>query len=156
MISHFVQEKTNCWNQYLKYVLFGYNTSVNETTNQSPFYLLHGYHPKSIFDYNLISTDTAPEILNELEKLNNIRDELPKLLEEKFQKNKKHYDSRRKQIKFIVGEKVLVKTENKGSFKIVRQISEVTYVVEITKNGQLINDYKHVSQLKKFKHREIK
>ncbi|KAF0705235.1 Retrovirus-related Pol polyprotein, partial [Aphis craccivora] len=109
--------------------------------------------------------DTAPEILNELEKLNNIRDELPKLLEEKFQKNKKHYYSRRKQIKFIVGEKVLVKTENKGSkfayryggpFKIVRQISEVTYVVEITKNGQLINDYKHVSQLKKFKHREIK
>jgi len=165
MISHFVQEKTNCWNQYLKYVLFGYNTSVNETTNQSPFYLLHGYHPKSIFDYNLISTDTAPEILNELEKLNNIRDELPKLLEEKFLKNKKHYDSRRKQIKFIVGEKVLVKTENKGSkftyryggpFKIIRQISEVTYVVEITKNGQLINDYKHVSQLKKFKNRETK
>ncbi|KAL4153562.1 hypothetical protein QTP88_001395 [Uroleucon formosanum] len=165
MISHFVQEKTNCWNQYLKYVLFGYNTSVNETTNQSPFYLLHGYHPKSIFDYNLISTDTAPEILNELEKLNNIRDELPKLLEEKFLKNKKHYDSRKKQIRFVVGEKVLVKTENKGSkfayryggpFKIVRQISDVTYVVEITKNGHLINDYKHVSQLKKFKIREIK
>jgi len=64
--------------------------------NQSPFYLLHGYHPKSIFDYNLISTDTAPKMLNEFEKLNNIRDELPKLLEEKFEKNRKHYDSHKK------------------------------------------------------------
>jgi len=165
MISHFVQQQTKTWHQYLKYVLFGYNSSVNETTNYSPFYLLHGYHPKSIFDYNFISTDTSPDILNELVQLNNIRDELPKLLEEKFIKNKKYYDLHKKMIKFQPGEKALVKVENKsskfmyrysGPFKIIRQISDVTYVVEIIKNGQIVNDYKHVSQLKKFKEREQK
>ncbi|KAE9522533.1 hypothetical protein AGLY_017069 [Aphis glycines] len=69
--------------------------------------------------------ETSSEILLELEKLKNIRDELPKLLADRFI----------------------------GPFKIIKQISDVTYVIEIIKNGQLVNEYKHVSQLKKFKER---
>jgi len=162
MISHFVQDKPTKWNLYLKYVLFAYNTSINDTTKNTPFYLLHGYNPKSIFDHNFISTDTSPEILLELEKLKNIRDELPKLLADRYLKNKKHYDSNKVQVKFNVNEKVLIKDENRkskfayrfiGPFKIIKQISDVTYVVEIIKNGQLVNEYKHVSQLKKVKER---
>jgi len=74
---------------------------------------------------------------------NNIGDELPKLLEEKFLKNKKHYDSRKKQIRFVVGEKLLVKIENKGSKFAYRYKYQMLHT-------KLINDYKNVSHLKKF------
>jgi len=107
MISHFVQEQPKKWSLYLKYVLFAYNTATNDTTKNTPFYLLHGFNPKSIFDHNFISTDTSPEILLELEKLKIIRDELPKLLADKYLKNKKHYDSNKLQVKFKVNEKVV-------------------------------------------------
>jgi len=163
MISHFVQEEPNKWNKYLKYVLFAYNTANNETTKYSPFYLLHGYHPQSIFDYNFINTDTLPDILLELKILKKVSDKLPEIINEKVLKNKKHYDLHKTPVNFDPGEKVLVKTENRkskfsyryiGPFKIIRKISDVTYVVEIIKNGLLINDYKHVNQLKKYKERE--
>jgi len=162
MISHFVQEQPRKWSLYLKQVLFAYNTSVNDTTKFTPFYLLHGYHPKSIFDHNFISTDTSHEILLELEKLKNIRDELPKILEKRYLKNKKHYDTSKIHTTFELGERVLIKSENKtskfayrynGPFKIIKQISDVTYVVEMVKNGQLVNEYKHISQLKKYNER---
>ncbi|CAI6356596.1 unnamed protein product [Macrosiphum euphorbiae] len=162
MISHFVQEQPNKWSLHLKYVLFAYNTAINDTTKNTPFYLLHGYNPKFIFDHNFISTETSPEILLELEKLKNIRDELRKLLADRYLKNKKHYDSNKVQVKFKLNEKVLIKDERRkskfayrynGPFKIMKQVSDVTYVVEIIKNGQLVNEYKHVSQLKKYKER---
>ncbi|KAL4127170.1 hypothetical protein QTP88_011368 [Uroleucon formosanum] len=38
MISHFVQEKPQNWSQIIKYLLFGYNSSKNETTGYSPFF----------------------------------------------------------------------------------------------------------------------
>lgn len=67
-------------------------------------------------------------------------------------------------ITFHPGEKVLIKTpvrNNKfsyrfeGPFTIIKGISNNAYLVEIIKNGQLIKDYKHVSQIKKFKIRNI-
>jgi len=91
-------------------MLFACNTSINDTTKNTPFYLLHGYNPKSIFDR---STETSSEILLELEKLKNIQDELPKLLADRYLKNKKHYDSNKVQVKFDVDEKVLIKDENR-------------------------------------------
>lgn len=86
----------------------------------------------------------------------------PSFWKKKYLKNKEHYDLHKKVIQFQVGEKILVKTENKtskfgyrytGPFTIIRQILDVTYVVEIMKNRQLKNYYKHVNQLKKFKER---
>lgn len=70
MISHFVQEKTQTWSQMIKYVLFGYNTSKNETTGYTStlFFLHHGYNPKSVFDFNIIETNIQPDVLTEIKK----------------------------------------------------------------------------------------
>ena len=73
MVSHFVKKKPNTWSQFIKYVLFGYNSSTNETTGYSPFFLLHAYNPTSIFDFNLVESNIQPDILLEIEKINEIR-----------------------------------------------------------------------------------
>jgi len=162
MISHFVQEKPQTWSQIIKYVLFGYNSSINETTGYSPFFLLHAYHPKSIFDFNIVETSVQPDILIEIDKINDIREKLPEILEKQFIKNKKYYDKNKNEIQFLPNEKVLVKTFKKnnkfsfryeGPYKIKKQISDNTYLVEVIRNGQLENVYKHVSQIKKFRER---
>jgi hypothetical protein len=162
MISHFVQDKNQTWPQMIKYVLFGYNSSKNETTGFTPFYLLHGYNPKSLFDFNIIETTIQPDILIEIEKINKVKNELPKILEKKFNMNKKYYDQHKSNVIFMPREKVLIKTPIKnnkfsyiyeGSFTIIQKISDGTYLIEIIKNGQLVQDYKHVSQIKKFKAR---
>jgi len=90
----------------LTYVLFAYNTANNETTKYSPFYLLHGYHPQSIFDYKFINTDTSPDILSKFKILTNVRDKLPEIINEKVLKNKKHYDLHKTLVNFDPGEKV--------------------------------------------------
>ena len=120
MISHYVQEKPKTWSQIIKYVLFGYNSSKNETTGYSPFYLLHAYHPKSIFDFNIVETNVQPDILMEIDKINDIRNKLPTILEKQYLKNKKYYDKNKNEIQFLPNEKVLVKTfkkNNKFSFR---------------------------------------
>lgn len=162
MISHFVQEKPQKWSQIIKYVLFGYNSSKNETTGYSPFFLLHAYHPKSIFDFNIVETNVQPDILIEIDKINDVRNKLPTILEKQFLKNKQYYDKNKNEVQFLTNEKVLVKTfknNNKfsfrydGPYKIIKKISDNTYLVEVIRNGQLENVYKHVSQIKKFRER---
>lgn len=98
-----------------EYVMFAYNSAVNKTTKYSPFFLLHGYRPKSIFDCNFVKTDIEHGILIELEKLNEVRACIPNYLQLHNTKNKRIYDLHKKYVEFIVGEMVLVKAETKKS-----------------------------------------
>lgn len=68
------------------------------------------------------------------------------ILKGKFRINKKYYDQH----------KIPVRNNTfsyhfEGSYTIIKNISDNTYLVEVTKNGQFTQDYRHVSQLKKFK-----
>jgi len=38
MISNFVQEQLEKWYLYLNYMLFAYNTAINDTTKNTQFY----------------------------------------------------------------------------------------------------------------------
>jgi len=58
--------------------------------------------------------------LIEIDKINDIRNKLPEILEKQFIKNKKYYDKNKNEIQFLPNEKVLVKTikkNNKFSFR---------------------------------------
>lgn len=161
MLSHFVQEKPQNWTQYLSYTLFAYNSAKN-VTGYSSFYLLHGFEPNQIFEFNIVPTNTTPDIIHELEKLQTVRNQLPNILKTKFEISKKYHDKNKTIVNFEIGEKVLLRIPVKnskfqyrfyGPCEIVKKISENTYLVQVTKNGKLTVDYKHVSQIKKFHQR---
>ena len=42
------------WDQYIQGILFGYRTSVSASTNESPYFLLFGRHPRLPLDVSLL------------------------------------------------------------------------------------------------------
>lgn len=50
------------WNVYLPYVTFAYNTSLHSSTNEIPFYLMHGRDPVLLIQLKLgqIDFETLP------------------------------------------------------------------------------------------------
>ncbi|KAL1463821.1 hypothetical protein WDU94_015530 [Cyamophila willieti] len=58
MLSHFVDTDGKKWDQYVNWVCHAYNSTKHASTNQSPFYLLHGYEPRSTIDLTLLPSDT--------------------------------------------------------------------------------------------------
>ena len=46
MLSKKVQEDGSDWDLHLPYVLFAYRASIQESTEESPFFLLHGRDPR--------------------------------------------------------------------------------------------------------------
>ena len=45
MLASYVHQKPTSWPEFLKYVVFAYNTSVHASTKETPFYLLYGHDP---------------------------------------------------------------------------------------------------------------
>ena len=45
MLACYTNENHRDWEKYLPFIAFAYNTSVNETTKFSPFYLVYGREP---------------------------------------------------------------------------------------------------------------
>ncbi|KAI5738984.1 hypothetical protein M8J77_013467 [Diaphorina citri] len=163
MLSHFVDDNGKKWDKYVNWVCHAYNSTRHASTNESPFYLLHGYEPRSTVDLTLLPKDTEHDVLEALEILDNIRSKLPDLIRTVQLKNKDRYDRTHIFDSFEVDDEVLVydptyktkprgKFENryKGPFKIARKITENIYEVELIKNNQLVLDQVHISRLKKF------
>ncbi|KAL1456072.1 hypothetical protein WDU94_000826 [Cyamophila willieti] len=122
MLSHFVDTDGKKWDQYVNWVCHVYNSTKHASTNQSPFYLLHGYEPRSTIDLTLLPSDTEHDVLQALEILDNVRSQLPKLLSSVQQKNKDRYDRTHIFESFNIGDEVLVydptyKTKSQGKFE---------------------------------------
>ncbi|UYV73850.1 hypothetical protein LAZ67_11001135 [Cordylochernes scorpioides] len=58
MISMYIDEKHQNWDEILPFVTFAYNSSVQETTGYSPYFLIHGREPLTFLD----STFDWPEV----------------------------------------------------------------------------------------------
>ena len=70
MTSQFVNDYQDNWDEFLPQVVFAYNTSTQSTTQETPFYLMHGRDPNLPIDVFL---DIPPR---QYEKPNNYKAEL--------------------------------------------------------------------------------
>ena len=46
MLSMFVTGHQKDWDEYLPYIVHVYRTSIHASTNETPFYLNHGYNAR--------------------------------------------------------------------------------------------------------------
>ena len=110
-------EEKKDWNQYLPATVFAYRSIKQATTGQSPFYLLYGYEPETLFDKTIKPIDTKEPSFEiqlkirtviQIQQLNNIRKEALKKIEK----------SQKLQIKRLEKKMYHPKREWKPSFKI--------------------------------------
>ncbi|UYV65911.1 hypothetical protein LAZ67_3005874 [Cordylochernes scorpioides] len=169
MISMYIDEKHQNWDEILPFVTFAYNSSVQETTGYSPYFLIHGREPLTFLD----STFDWPEVPPKPGDFDDYISNLLTIVEESKKismartmawqdKSKQVYDKHRREVNFSPDDLVLIWTPIRkvgradklqknyiGPFKIIRKTSPVNYEVkEVTGRGKKIV---HVSRMKLYR-----
>ncbi|KAL4111767.1 hypothetical protein QTP88_015656 [Uroleucon formosanum] len=90
MIAPYMQNNEK-WSDVLQIVLHAYNSAIHYSTGYSPFYLLHGYEPSSIFDIAVIPNSLEHSVIEELNKLQKVRNTIPEILKKALENQKNEY-----------------------------------------------------------------
>jgi hypothetical protein len=131
------------WEKNLPSVVFAYNTSVQASTKEIPYFLTFGRDPILPMDValNLPSTSLSADLL--ANRLKTAFENAQVRLSEAQQEQKEHFDKGRKHISHKVGDLVLYEVPTrkkgqpdkfqpkcKGPYKIVSKISGYSYLIE--------------------------
>ena len=156
-LSHYVNTSKNNWSDYLKYAIFSYNiTPVAYLNGLSPFYLFFGKTPNLPIDNEIQIQENEEDRCEELDKLNEIRTSIPKIMEEIQKKYKIYYDKKHMKEEFKKDDYVLIqkpfhhikKLHNNyfGPFKIIKKLTPLNYIIDKNGNSEII----HIRRLKRF------
>ncbi|KAL4152979.1 hypothetical protein QTP88_000812 [Uroleucon formosanum] len=133
MIAPYMQNNEK-WSDVLQIVLHAYNSAIHYSTGYSPFYLLHGYEPSSIFDIAVIPNSLEHSVIEELNKLQKVRNTIPEILKKAFENQKMNTDKNRSDIDFkLVGSRQKLMIINLYKTKMLQQpkltIKEVVKII---------------------------
>ncbi|UYV69302.1 K02A2.6-like [Cordylochernes scorpioides] len=170
MLSMYVDVDQRNWDSVLPYVTFAYNTAKQETTGFSFFYLVHGrdvetpldtiltYREEANLEDYVESLVTNAEDARQLARLNILKAQ---------EKDKSRYDKSHRPVQYRTEDLVWVYTPVRkqglsekllkryfGPYKVVRQLSEVTYEVEALERRprqRNIKDIVHVLRMKPYR-----
>lgn len=163
MLAAYTSSDQKDWPWSLPSVLFAYNTSVNKSTKFSPFELVYGRQATLPLDVATSEPESETQD-NRLNKIKEWRERANNNIREAQSVFKKYFDKKRTDVKFKVGDKVMLhiparkvgrtdKLEAKyhGPLNIKRVLSDVNYEVE----GKLSNrknycDTVHIERLKPY------
>ena len=141
MLSKCAEKNGKDWDKQLPYALFAYRASVQESTKESPFYLLYGRDPRLPSECAL-TVSTTPYMID----LQDYRTELTTSLSDAWlsakehithaqDKQKQQYDKHAKESPMKVGDRVMVHMPGsvKGkAWKLVRPFHGPYRVVCVT------------------------
>ena len=150
------------WDKYLPFLEFAYNNSVQASTNETPFFLNYGYHPRTPATFDKVANEAANTFLSQLE------DALAKAklsLQQAQDLQTKYANRKRQKLSLQVGDQVLLSTKNIsmttkttarkllplfiGPYTVSRVISETTYKLDLP-DMLRIHPVFHVSQLRRY------
>ena len=171
MISMYVDNSHKNWDQALHFVAFAYNTAINASTGFSPFYLMYGR--EAVFPIERFINNTTQGLTDQKNYADTLIDHLMKIrkiaienLEQSQQRNKNYYDKKRRDIKFKVGQKVLVFTPLRkvgkseklmhnwyGPYEIIEVMSPLVYKLQHLEKRNKI-DLVHISRIKVYESRD--
>jgi len=113
-LRHYINKDQTDWDEWIPYAMFAYNTTPHTATGYIPFELMYGHQaelpialtrpPKPIYNYD----DYAQELKERLRATTQLARERVK---EGKAKAKQQYDKKSGEIKFKIGDKMLVYDE---------------------------------------------
>ncbi|XP_060084275.1 uncharacterized protein LOC132563550 [Ylistrum balloti] len=113
ILSMYVCSHQRDWDNFIPHVLFAYRTSIQETTKETPFYLMYGCDAQLPIDVALtqptvryISTDDYQ--IDLIDKLQHAFTQAKENTELAQQKQKLHSDKHSKEPPFVIGERVWI------------------------------------------------
>lgn len=145
MISMYVNVEHNNWDDVLPYVVFAYNTAVQETTGFTPFRLVHGREVTTMLDAMLLpnETETLPSDAEEFTRCAEAARHLARCRIRHQQSVDAHrYNQRHKEVVYQCGDQVWIWSPVRlrgrsekllrryfGPYTVVRRLGDVTYQV---------------------------
>jgi hypothetical protein len=164
MLSMYINSTHTNWDEILPYVTFAYNSSRQESTGRTPFYLTYGREARLPVD---VAIGARPSIgsndpLLVARNLETAREEVRTRLEQIQERQKELYDAKhREALEFIPGQEVLVykpfrkvgRSEKLlhrwiGPYVVVRRASALNYEVKKPRGKQ--KELAHVVRIKRF------
>jgi hypothetical protein len=156
----FVNHAQTDWVDLLPFAEFAYNNAENSSTKMSPFFANYGFHPR--FDTIPHEEEQVPSAESFLDRLKTIHDQLRLNLSDARDAYKNTADARRlptpdikvgdhvwlnaKNIKLKTRSKKL-SPRNLGPFKVISQVSDVNFKLELPSTMSKIHPVFHVSLL---------
>ena len=158
------------WDDCLADVVYAYNTSTNDSTQQTPYYLVFGVEPRKYLDNLFQLEDITDEPIEREKQIANLaiaRVKARKEIEKSQQKNMQRVNKNRREVDFKVGDRVLLqmkhlklskdgklKPKYSGPYVVLKRISPLTYRLTKAK-GAYKSSIVHVKRLKLYKRREL-
>ncbi|UYV78164.1 hypothetical protein LAZ67_16000346 [Cordylochernes scorpioides] len=168
MLSMYVNTDQKNWDEILPFITHAYNTTIQETTGYSPFFLMFGREPTSLLDDRNISVDIDKDdydeyIKHHLDKINRTRKLVINNTIKTQERMKKNYDKRHMEKSYEPGELVAVWTPIRkigkcekllrkyfGPYRILKKLSNVNYLIEPKDNPGQDPLIVHVSRIKPY------
>jgi hypothetical protein len=155
MLTPFVNENKDNWDSLLPYMLFSYNTSIQESSKYSPFEILFGGRKPKLPQQIDLNEDKL-DIENMIQKATIIKKNAQKNLVESQERQKRYHDQNFKAKEFEEHDLIMLKnpTAKKldpkyiGPFRILQKINKLNYKIELP-SGSRMDDVVHVSRMKK-------
>ena len=160
----FVNAKHSDWDDVIDHVVFAYNSSRHESTGVSPFYMLYGREPRLPIDVALGNNPNSPSShFDFILGLPLLGEKVKRRILMIQHRQKERYDRRHRHVSLNPGDLVWVFKPDRikgrsekllhryhGPFKIIRNISEVNYLIETIRCRRKRIECVHVSRLKTF------
>jgi transposase InsO family protein len=112
MLRAYVAYDMRNWDFLLPAVEFAYNSSVQESTKHTPFYLNYGFHPRAPLDVFAVSqegSDAGSDLF--LQRVNEAAERAKHHLAAAQKRQEHYYNKHRRDLTFEVGDKVLLSAE---------------------------------------------
>jgi hypothetical protein len=145
-LRFWVNEHQDDWAQYLPLAKFAHNNWANESTRESPFQVLMGYHPHADYSGTL---STIPRVTTRLEQYNEARRKAQDLMQRAQQSWVRHHDTP----KYKTGDQVWLEGRHLRTnqptaklapkchrpFKVIQVMSPVNYRLELPTQWSIHN-----------------
>jgi transposase InsO family protein len=139
------------WDKFIPFVLFSYRCAVQESTKESPFFLLYGRQPYLPIDHELRTAN--PSYVDELDfrdqvasKIRNTWDEVRARIQKAQSIQKQTYDRNARETQLREGDRVRIFSQivPKGKCKkLLRQWVKPSRIIKISGNDALLQSIDH-------------